>query len=159
MSTTGPVAVEAGELSARVAEARRRFDGLCSLHRASIDRSAALHDDTVRLRDLARRRRAERVAICGRQGRFTVVGRLGKQRVAAYWSDGALVADQDLLDWANVLVAMDERWTRPGDTTPIRATLSGSRIAVLLTLLRAMTVVESVELSNEDTTNWIPRRG
>jgi hypothetical protein len=150
--------VEPRELLDRVETARRQYDGLRLRHRASIDRSAALCDDTVRLRDLARRRRAERVAISGRQGHFAVVGRLGQHRVAAYWSDGVLLADQELLDWANALVAMDERWTRPDDGTPIRATLRGTRIAVLLTLLRSMTLVESVELSNVAGPSWIPRR-
>jgi hypothetical protein len=136
-------------LTDRVDAARLRFDGLRSRHLASIDSSSSLRSETLQLRETARRRRAERLTISGRQGRFAVVGRLGERHVVARYSDGVLMADQELLDWANVHVAMDERWTSPCDGAPIRATLRGSRIAVLLTLLRAMTVVESVELSDE----------
>jgi hypothetical protein len=75
---------------------------------------------------------------------FALEGRLGEQVVRASWERGRLACDQLLLSRAGLLVDLQEVFglrTAPGF---VAATLDGSPLAVLLTLLHACDRVASL---------------
>lgn len=74
---------------------------------------------------------------------FHVVGVLDGEAVSATWQNGHLVADPELLDAANLLVAMGEEFTAEA-MAPIRASLEDPLPAVL-TMIRSVRRVTRAE--------------
>ena len=136
-----------------------RVAGLRSATGDAVRHSAALLERNQGLRASARNHAAERPVAVTRQGCFNLVGRVDDVRVEARWIDGRLVADDSLLDRAHIVVDLGDRWRRPGMRSAIRATLCGSRLAALLTLMRAMTSVEFVEMGDPPSDGVGPRAG
>jgi hypothetical protein len=79
---------------------------------------------------------------------FTVVGTIdGRPRQARYWP-GRLDFDLDVLQRAEIVVAMGERFSLPGSSRDaLAASLDGPPMAVLLTVMRAFSRVTSIDLS------------
>jgi hypothetical protein len=74
-----------------------------------------------------------------------VEGLVDGRPVEAFWTDGMLFADDELLTRAQIVVDLSESW-RTEDGRIVAADLSGPPLAVALTLIRAMSVVRRVSL-------------
>jgi hypothetical protein len=68
----------------------------------------------------------------------------------AHWVAGTLIAEPELLRRAEVVVAMEERFTHDGTRAVVTASLHGDPAAAALTLMRALTKVTSVELTSQE---------
>jgi hypothetical protein len=142
-------------LADRHQAARARAVALLDRAAAGIAVSTDLQDDLEAQRLVLARRRLEAHSLRRRltrtQARGRVVrvsGSIDGRFVTATWSDGELIGDQELVQRAETLVAMGERWPRSatGDRSGVTACLAGPPALVALTLMRACTVVTSVEL-------------
>lgn len=134
------------------APSRDRIEQALVLARALATQSQTLCRETVVLRDHALVIRLQREADRGRcslappalRG-FTACGYVEDERVEATYCDGHLRATESLQERAHVLVAMGETF-ESSERSPLRATVVWPPDAVLLTVLRAMTRVQMVEL-------------
>jgi len=134
------------------APSRDRIEKALASARTLATESQTLCRETVVLRDQARAIRLQREADRGRcslappalRG-FTACGYVDDDRVEATYRDGQLRATESLQQRAQVLVAMGETFER-SERSPLRATVMWPPDAVLLTVLRAMTRVQMVEL-------------
>ncbi len=130
-----------------------RVDLAIQAARRLIGESQALGRETVVLRDRARVFRLRREAERGRAGLitpalggFTAYGYVEHEPVAAVFGRGELRASESLRERAQVLVAMGETFGSDDERGAVRATLIWPPDAVLLTVLRAMSRVATVEL-------------
>ena len=81
---------------------------------------------------------------------FTVRGILDGRPTTAHWAPGFLDCEPELARRADVVIALEETFRSvevPGAV--VRASLEGPPIAVLLTIMRALSTVTAVDLSLE----------
>jgi hypothetical protein len=76
-----------------------------------------------------------------------VRGLLDGRPSEASWVPGAVIAEPELVRRAEVVVALEERFTHEGTTAVVTASLDGTPAAAALTLMRAFTQVTYVELT------------
>ena len=115
-------------------------------------RSLALRTDSRRLREVSssvrddvRRARLRRTS--GKPW-FTVRGILDERLTTAHWSPGFLDCEPELVRRAQVVVSLGETFASvevPGEV--VEASLEQPPIAVLLTIMRALSTVTAVDLS------------
>jgi hypothetical protein len=129
-------------------EAMARGAALRSRTQVAVARASRLCEAADRVVLDTRTRLAARPEVRSiHRGWFRVLGAVDDKPVAATWSDGTLVADRSILERATAVVAMGDTFRRPGHPAPIRASLHGDQTTVLLTVLRAMSRTDSVEVA------------
>lgn len=117
-----------------------------------VARSIVIRTDSERLREASRAtretvRRARRRRTSGKPW-FTVRGILDDRLTTAHWAPGFLDCEPELARRAEVVVALGETFSSlevPGEIVP--ASLEQPPIAVLLTIMRALSTVTAVDLS------------
>ena len=81
---------------------------------------------------------------------FTVRGIVDGRTTRAQWAPGHLDCDHQLMQRAEVVVAMGERFSTPwSPAASLPASIEGPPVAVLLTVMRAFSRVTSVDLHTE----------
>jgi hypothetical protein len=86
----------------------------------------------------------------GRSISFVVQGEIDGRPVAARWVDGELHCDADVRDRADLVVAMGERFGHGAHE--ITASVDDDFGAALLTVVRSLSRIRSVEISMPRTT-------
>ena len=76
---------------------------------------------------------------------FVIRGFIDGRPSAARWQDGALDAEPELLRRAEIVVALEEDFC--AESVIVRASLDGG-VATALTVMRAFSMVTSVQLTN-----------
>jgi hypothetical protein len=77
---------------------------------------------------------------------FTIEGVLDGRPTVARWLDGQLDAEPELLRRAHVVVALGEEFSCEDGPHGLRASIDDGGVALLLTLMRALTEVTSVDM-------------
>ena len=138
------------EIKRSVEEARALAMTLVVQARASAAAAAALRDDAVELRVRAR---AIRSRLTGRPAlpshrvvSFSLKGVIEHRSVHAEWRDGRLVADPLLLERAQLLVGLGDKFESP-NAGPFTASLTGLPVVGLLTLMRACDRVFEIDVA------------
>jgi hypothetical protein len=131
-----------------VAASHRLVDSAVAL----TGQSWKLRDDALRIKADAARARADRRkgSDAGRpeEAWFTVRGIVDGVPTVARWSPTYLDCDGELLRRATVIVALGESFTTPSAAGQVvHASLDAPPIAVLLTIMRAFSSVNAVDLS------------
>ncbi len=144
--------------SLRVALWRARADAQRAIDKArrATLRSAALRDvneavlhESARLRRTGEMRRlggGVTTASTDSVRRFVIRGVVGNHPVTATWARGRLVCDEPLLTPARLLVDLEEVFVLDQPPYLSAATLDGSALAVLVTLIRACDRVTGVKV-------------
>jgi hypothetical protein len=135
MSTT---LVERAEIAvARATESCARSQRLVSGSQRS-----RLASKQVRARSVASRQALRPSSVAW----FSVEGTVDGQPRIARWRRGELACDDELRRRIDIVVALEERFPRPdGRAGAVTATLCGSSVAAMLTVMRAFSRVRAVE--------------
>ena len=108
------------------------------------------------------RRQAERLRLAGAARRqrprpdrrprglagFRIEGDVDGVRSVATFRGGRLTCSAELAARAQVVVAMGETFDCDGEGDPIEASLDGSSTALMLTLMRAFSSIDAVQISS-----------
>jgi hypothetical protein len=78
---------------------------------------------------------------------FRIEGRVDGVRTVATFQDGRLACSAELAARAEVVVAMGETFDSDGDGEAIAASLDGSSTALMLTLMRAFSSIDAVQIA------------
>jgi len=144
-------------LEARRARAVATAARLSSMANVLLDVAAELRSTATELRIAASETRFRRTPATTRVARvdesgawFTVTGIVDGRPTTARWSPEDLDCDAQLLQRAQVVVAMGEHFGLPwSPRTAVPASLEGPPVIVLLTVMRAFSRVTSIDLHGE----------
>jgi hypothetical protein len=156
--------------STRAAEAKRSMqetvavsEALIGMARTCTTRAASLCSEATRLRTrseaIRRRQMARRATARQRVMSFLLDGIIDSHAVHAEWRDNRLVADPLLLERAELLVDLREQFL-PGEADAFTASLTGTPVVALLTLMRACDRVRGIDVlaprRGPDPGGWLP---